>query len=221
MGVWIYPLYMLLYLGLLVYGARRVYPRLRQVSTVLIWLVALGVFYDNLILSIGGLIGAGARLEGLSWPRFYLHQLVLPLIIPAAYLQAQRSGQRWAQPPAARWTVLLFTAATITLGILTRLIPMSLQPEIIDGVLRYTASGISGPPLVSLLSIGFALVMGALHWRRNGWPWLFWVSLAVFIVEGLPVQAVRLLLGSGIELLFMWVILRNEFNTSSPLGGGV
>jgi len=209
MGVILYPLYAFLYLVLLGYSVW-VFRRTRTWSTLFLILIISGLLYDNLILSAGGLLGAGPLLETLSWPRFILHQFVLPLLIPVAAVQAGRAGLTWARHPTARIISVAATLLTITLGVLTRLVGQELQAESIDGVLRYSAVHVSGPPLVSILSIGFACVVGWFLWRRSGWPWLFWVGLAVFIGEGLPVKGLRLMIGSGIELIFMWIALQTE-----------
>jgi hypothetical protein len=79
-----------------------------------------------------------------------------------------------------------------------------------DGVLRYVATNVSGPPIVSIVSIGFAGVMGIFLWRHAGWPWLTITALLVFIGEGIPSEAIRRVLGSGAEVLFMLVVFLRE-----------
>ena len=214
MAAILYPLYAVLYAGLLIYGIY-VYRQTRAWSTVFLLAVTFGVFYDNLILSIGRLLGEGALLQNLSWPRFILHQVVLPLLIPAVFMQARRAARTWNRSQLflhrfALPVVWAFTLLTIALGVATRLVGQTLEPELLDGVLRYSAMHVSGPPLVSLLSIGFAGLVGWFFWRRSGWPWLFWITLAVFVGEGLPVKGLRLVLGSGLELVFMWVAFQTE-----------
>ncbi len=98
MSIYLYSLYTVAYAGLLVYGAR-LWLRQQHVSTLLLLVVTFGVFYDNLILTLGNWVGAGALLHALSLPRFVLHQLALPWIIYAAYDQARQAGQGWAQRP--------------------------------------------------------------------------------------------------------------------------
>ncbi len=106
-------------------------------------------------------------------PRFVLHQLALPWIIYAAYDQARQAGQGWAQRPASRWIAVAVSAAVMVAGIATRLWALHLEPEIMDGVLRYVAIGVAGPPIVSIVSIGLVTIGGLVFWRQQRWPWIF------------------------------------------------
>ena len=195
MSTILYPFYTFAHLVVAGWGIA-VWRLTRRIGTLLIILVGLGVVYDNLILSLGNSLGAGPLLLGLSVPRFVLHQLILPWLIVAAFEQAKAAGHRWANHRASGWIILALTLVVMAAGILTRLVPLNLEPEVMDGVTRYVAVGIKGPPLVSILSIGFVGIVGLLLWRRNGWPWEFLAAVLVFIAEGIPIEWVRRSLGS-------------------------
>ena len=209
MSTILYPLYTLAHLVVAGWGLS-VWRLSRRIGTLLIILVGLGVAYDNLILSLGNSLGAGPLLLGLSVPRFVLHQLILPWLIVAAFQQAKVAGQRWANHRASGWIILALTLAVMIAGILTRLVPLNLEPAVMDGVTRYVAVGTKGPPLVSILSIGFVGFVGLLLWRRNGWRWEFLAAVLVFIGEGIPVEWVRRILGSGFEVLFLIAMLTTD-----------
>ena len=209
MSIILYSVYTLANLALVIWGIA-VWRRTRRVGTLLIVLVAIGVAYDNLILSLGNTLGAGSLLHGLSTPRFVLHQLILPWLIYAGYEQARVAGHRRANHRASGWVVLVLTLLLILAGVLTRLVGLELEAEVMDGVTRYVAVGTVGPPLVSILSIGFVGVVGFLLWRRNGWPWEFLAAVLVFVGEGVPVEWVRRGLGSGFEVLFLAVMLATD-----------
>jgi hypothetical protein len=209
MSIVLYSVYTLANLALVIWGVT-VWRRTRRAGTLLIVLVALGVAYDNLILSLGNALGVGSLLHGLSVPRFVLHQLILPWLIYAGFEQARVAGHRWANHQASRWVVLALTLLVIVAGVLTRLAGLKLEAEVMDGVTRYVAVGTVGPPLVSILSIGFVGIVGFLLWRRNGWPWEFWAAVLVFVGEGVPVEWVRRGLGSGFEVLFLAVMLATD-----------
>jgi hypothetical protein len=209
MSIVLYICYTLTHLALVGWGIV-VWRRTRRIGTLFIILVGLGVAYDNLILSLGNALGAGPLLLGLSVPRFVLHQLVLPLLIYAAYEQARVAGHGWANRRASGWFAAGLTLVVIGLGILTRLAYLELEPVVMDGVTRYVQVTIVGPPLVSILSIGFVGVVGFFLWRRNRWPWEFLASVLVFIGEGMPVEWVRRILGSGFEVLFIAAMLATD-----------
>ena len=201
----LYLIYTIAYSVLLLYGTR-ILRRQFHASTALLLIVTFGVFYDNLILAVGNRLGAGDLLWALSVPRFVLHQLALPWIIYAGYDQACQAGQRWAQQRAAHWGAITLSVLVMVSGILTRLVGLHLEPEIMDGVLRYVAVGVSGPPIVSIVSIGLVGIIGLGFWRRNRWPWIFLAAVAVFIGESLPDEGLRRAIGSALEVVFLAVL---------------
>lgn len=209
MSLALYMFYTIANLAILLYGLA-VWRRTRRVSTLLLAAVAFGLVYDNLMLSLGNALGAGDLLYWLSVPRFVLHQIVLPWAIVAGFEQLRRAGIGWAQRPAARWGAVLVSVLVLVAGIMTRLVGMTLEPVVMDGVTRYVAVNVSGPPLVSVISIGLVGIMGIWLWRGCGWPWVFVASLLVFIAEGLPVEAVRRVFGSGFEVVWMGVLFTTE-----------
>ncbi|MCB0117276.1 MAG: hypothetical protein R2873_31350 [Caldilineaceae bacterium] len=205
MSLLFYLLYAVVYLFLLAYGALLFRSR-RRLGTLLLLLVTFGVFYDNLLLSLGNFLGDGPLLYTLSVPRFVLHQVVLPWIIYAGYEQARQAGHGWAQQPALRWGMAVLSALVMAAGIATRLWGLHLEPTIMDGVVRYVAVGVSGPPIVSIVSIGLFAFIGAPFWRWNGWPWIVLATIAVFIGETLPDEGLRRAIGSALEVIFLAVL---------------
>lgn len=206
MSLWLFNLYTAAYLVIIVWAARRALQT-RRAGAVFLALVTFGLLYDNLILSLGNLIGEGDLLHTLSVPRFVLHQIALPWVIVAAFEILHAAGHPWALKPSRRTVVWIGAFIVMVLGILTRVVGLHLEPEFVDGVLRYAAVGTKGPPIVSIVSVGFTGVMGFLLWRKTGWVWLWPVVLLVFIVEGVPVDFLRRVLGSGVEVIYMAALL--------------
>lgn len=209
MSVLLYPSYTILHLALLAWGLES-WRRTRRIGTLIIVAVTFGLVYDNLVLAIGATLGEGKLLFGLSVPRFVLHQLVLPWIIYAAFEQVRLAGHPWAQGRRARWVIVFLVLVVMALGVLTRILPMDLHPVEMDGVVRYVDEGTVGPPIVSIVSIGFAGVTGFFLWRKNGWVWVLLTAVLVFIGEGLPMEGLRRLVGSGVEGLFIVAMLMTE-----------
>lgn len=209
MSIILYTLYALLYLILLIWGGR-LWRRTHRASTALFLAVTFGLFYDNLILAVGNLFGAGNLLWALSLPRFVMHQIVLPWLILGMVDLARQAGQRWAQPRSALWGGALVSALVMAAGIATRLANLTLTPEVMDGVVRYVAEGVSGPPIVSIVSIGLTGVIGIVFWRRNAWPWITVAVALAFIGESIPDEAWRRAVGSACEVAFMAVLFLTQ-----------
>lgn len=68
-------------------------------------LVVAGLVYDNGLLAAGHLIGTGPLLEGLNLARFWIHALVLIVVVVGAML--------WKKE---RWPWLLVGAVVMTVG---------------------------------------------------------------------------------------------------------
>ena len=209
LSILLYTLYTALYFLLLMWGAR-LWLAARRLSTALLLAVTFGVFYDNLILALGNVLGAGDLLWALSLPRFVLHQLVLPWIILAMVELARQAGQGWAQPRGAFWGGVILSAVVMLAGVATRLATLTLAPAVMDGVVRYVAEGVSGPPIVSIVSIGFAGVVGLGFWRTNRWPWITVAVVLAFIGESIPDEAWRRAVGSAFEVVLMAVLLLTQ-----------
>jgi hypothetical protein len=208
MSTLLYPAYALAYVVLLAWGALLL-ARHRHASTAIVLLVVVGVFWDNLVLTLGGILGAGDLLLVLSWPRFILHQLVLPWLVYAAWSMADQAGHGWASRRWARPMAIGLALALMAAGAATRLLGVTLEPEVLDGVVRYVAVGIKGPPLVSIVSIGFVGIAGVRFWR-HGWPWITVAAIGVAIGEGFPDEGVRRVVGSALEVVFLAVLLETQ-----------
>jgi len=203
MSIFLYPVYALFHLVLLFWGIWA-WMKTKDMSLLITIGVSFGLVYDNLVLSIGIILPPGELLYYISFPRFILHQLVLPWIIYASYLCVLTAG---ISPLIRRSWVVLLSFIVMGLGIFTRVLPLKLEPVLMDGVYRYVFNGAAGPPIVSILAIGFSACMGFLLWRKLGWPWVFITSVLVFVGEGIPVEMIRRSVGSGGEVLFILAMI--------------
>ncbi len=209
MSFWLYFIYTLLNFALLVWGIT-LSLRTHRLSIVIITAVTFGLMYDNLILTLGNIVGNHDILYYLSLPRFILHQLILPWIILAAFDEIRSLNHNWSKTGYAWAGAIILSLITMILGIITRLIPMNLQLTVMDEVTRFVDIGAKGAPIVSIVSIGFVTIIGFLIWRKNHFSWLFLAGLLVFLGEGVPLEWVKRIIGSGAEVLFMATMLYLE-----------
>ena len=79
-----------------------------------------------------------------------------------------------------------------------------------DGVVRYVAKEINGPPLATIVSIGFTGVVGVAFWRSSGWPWIALAVALAFLGESIPDEAWRRVIGSACEVALMGVLFLTQ-----------
>ncbi|HHW83927.1 MAG TPA: phospholipid phosphatase [Actinomycetales bacterium] len=162
-------------------------------------LVVAALVYDNLILGIGHLIGEGALLEGLNYARYIVHALVTPVLVAWALHALRRAGFEWAQ---ARWYQVASIGAALALTVLEFFLEvrgLEIAPQEEYGVLSYASTEPpSGPPIMVLIVALVLVVVGAMVWKRQKWPWLF-------------VGAVIMTIGSAVELPLESGAITNAF----------
>ncbi len=231
MSIFAFPLYTTVHL--LVFVSCMYLLRTRCAPGVLITgLIALGLVYDNGIISLGATIGAGPLLEALSWPRFIMHALFTPFMMIAVTQMAIAGGIRWAQSTA--WTVFVWALVIggIIEGSLAHLIGLELEPSCYKGVLRYTgnlpatqfcfegqvAGQGGGPPIPSIVGNVVTLVVGFALWRRNGWIWLMAGSLVMFAAASVPTSGFGLAPGNGGEVVLLLSYLATAIRFARPRG---
>jgi hypothetical protein len=149
------------------YALRR-YQKTRARYDLLPVVVFTGLVYDNLILALGGFLGASEELKALNAPRFVIHGLATPLLIIWGFGVARRVGLAWAQ--SRRNHAIMCTVATllIALGVYSDVLKLDLQIKVEQGITRYVnVGGIKGPPIPSIITIIVLIVIGGMLWRRG------------------------------------------------------
>src|SRR5690348_16220176 len=109
MGLIIYPVYALVSIVLFFWGLT-VFGRIRLVSIGLALLIIAGMIYDNLIVSISSFLGAGSLLESLSFIRYLVQSLTMPLIIVITFEVARQAGLGWTKNTLLRYGAWALTA---------------------------------------------------------------------------------------------------------------
>jgi hypothetical protein len=174
--------------------------RSASVAMAVLSLVLASMAYDNTILAIGNLLGAGELLKALSLPRFLLHYILVPLFIVVGVELAYRAGAKWANTAArsVAWVVALVLAG---IEITTRFANLTLEPVTVFGVLRYSSLKSTGAPVVTIGVMIFMILIGIGLWLRLQWPWLFFGGLVALVGNAIPVSLVGTILGSLSELI--------------------
>ena len=146
-------------------------------------LVALGLFYDALILALGGVMKEGALLLTLSRLRFVLHGALIPLLF-AICAYALDFNKTW------KTIVWVFTGLLIVLGIAEGF-ATDLAVQHVAGIVRCTSG--EGTPswaktVSGVLSYGTVvplIIAGVIVWVRQKTPALFLAGFLMFAFSAL------------------------------------
>lgn len=159
------------------------YQKTRNVLFLLTGLIAFGLFYDALMLALGGVLSAGPVLMGLSRVRFVSHGALIPLLFPiCAY--ALEFKAPWKK---AVWALTaLLMVAGIAEGFAVELVAKDAA-----GIVRY-ASGDNTPgwaeAVSSILSYGTVIpliIAGVAAWVKQKAPFLFLSGFLMFLFSAL------------------------------------
>ncbi|MEH2402714.1 hypothetical protein [Nostoc sp.] len=196
----------------LISWAIRLWQQSTSLAMIVLPIVLVSISYDNLILSIGSLIGEGELLKTLSMLRFLLHYLVVPLFIVIGVELAHRAGASWANRVVRvlSWVIALGLTA---IDVATHYIGLELVSIEFAGILRYHVANLSGPLIITIVVNLFLLLIGIGIWFRLKWPWLFLGTLVSLLGNALPSLTVGTLAGSASDF-FMAVslLLTEEFS---------
>ncbi|RMF43204.1 MAG: hypothetical protein D6755_10585 [Anaerolineae bacterium] len=203
----LYPLYAIVYIFLLLWSIK-IWQKQRSIGLFLLVCNIIGLFYENLALSIGIFVGESTALYQINFLRFILHGIAVPLLIFVCYEFARHAGYSWANTAPMRWVAAGMSLLVIALGMWNRLGSMQLEHIFVDGIHRYTDAGVSGPPIATIFSVLFVGIIGYLLWRHHNWQWLWWSALSVFLTQAIPVQSARWLIGAVAEILFTVALIK-------------
>lgn len=178
-------------IGYLVYGALQaalavwaftLWRRDRAAGAFMLMLPIAAVWYDNLIIGLGGTIGAGPTLETLTFPRFLGHSLFTPSWIVAATMLAIRFGAFRGRERIACVGSWVLYGVMVAVGLVNEV--LSFEGELVReaDVLYYTNVGrlITPPPpsLTMTLVVLLAGISVAVR-TRGRWPWMALGALLV------------------------------------------
>jgi len=175
----------------------RQYPstalKLATVPLLLLW-------YDNLMISLGGSIGAGDLLLGLNKIRFFAHYAFLPFTIIAIGSMARQAGFRWARPKPVMGAFCVLATYFIAHD-LWLFYNATFYPSCFADTLRYTThiaeytacgpdaavgSGQPIPPIPAITLSNMMILFGAYLWWKVGYKWLFLGSLGALVFFAIP-----------------------------------
>lgn len=160
------------------------YGKTKNMLFLLSGLVACGLFYDSLILSLGTVLPEGGLLKGLSQLRYISHGALIPLLLPiCAYaLGMKKTGKT---------IVWIITGVLIALGIGSGVVTSTVAENV--GTVRYACEKAATPGWAytvstSVLAYGMVIpliIAGIIVWVKQKTPSLFLSGFLMFAFSAL------------------------------------
>jgi len=180
-GIDVNYLYLIFAVAHLAVGSLVIQAAAKQKSLGL-WLLALvsiGLAYDNAILGIGELMGAGDTLLQLNIVRFAIHAIATPLMMIAGLTLARNASVNWTWRRSMTILVYVTVLSCIAYGVNEYMTGAAFK--IADsGVMRYVLAESNGPPLGAITTMTFLIAFGiALYIQDRSW-WLLAGALTMF-----------------------------------------
>jgi hypothetical protein len=157
------------------------------------------MWFDNLTIGLGSVIGEGNLLIGMNYVRFYSHFVLLPLTFIAIGSMARQVSFAWAQPKLVMATFCII-ATFFMIDDVWRFQDKTLYPSCFADTLRYTTCitehtacspdvlpiGEAMPPIAPLTLTVMLIVFGVFMWLQRGWKWLVLGSVGTMLLFAMP-----------------------------------
>lgn len=127
--------------------------------------------YDSFAVAIGRHVGYGTTLEAINVPRFWIHAIAIPLLIPVAGVLVARLGVEQARSRNLALGLAALVAMLILIGVIVDVVRLDPVPKDADDAFRYVnaaAEGVSLPVIITVLAL-IVLGMAALRYAQYYW----------------------------------------------------
>jgi len=213
--------------------ALRLCNQYRTMSLILATVPLTLLWYDNVLIGTGSMIGEGDLLMGLNRVRFIAHYCLLPFSIVAVGLMAKQAGFRIAQNNVLTG-LLIALAAYLIYHDMSLYFQASFYPSCFADTLRYTThiaeytacspdseigAGFQIPPIPAVSMSLMMLVLGIALWVKLGWKWLALGTLIALPFFGVPYNSTGGIFSNAGEPIITGTIVATAAWLSGWLGG--
>jgi len=203
-----YLLFTLSYSTLIAWGLKGIHRNHLTTWSSLIYIVTIGLIYDNAVMGLGKWIGEGNFLEFLNAIRFWSHAFLTPLLVLYSVGVLRESGIKWANKTWISLISILYTLFIIILEIQLETSKLTLIPKKEYGVLRYVSSESDGGPPIMVLLVTFVLLVASfIVWKKTKWPWFFIGTAVMTIGSMVPIDVNSSAVTNGFELILIWTLI--------------
>lgn len=207
----------------------------RQHPSTALWLATVPLYllwYDNLVIGLGGTLGQGDLLKGLNTVRFLAHYICLPFTFIAIGSMARQAGFAWAQPKLVMGAFCTLATCFIVHD-LWLFANSTFYPSCFAGTLRYTThiteytacspdavigAGRPIPPIPAITLSNMLLLFGLYLWWKIGHKWLFVGSLFALVFFAVPYSRTGGIVGNIGEPIITAVVLSTAVHITRTFG---
>jgi hypothetical protein len=191
--------------------ALRLYRRRPSAGALVLMLPLFALVWDNGTVAVGSLVGEGALLQALTYPRFVGHAFLTPIWIVTAVAFATRvgaQGSRAALLSRGSWALY---GLMVVLGVADALLLLRLEPARQADVLYYTnVGGLPGPPVPAIIMVLVTIACGALLFRAIRWPWMLAGAVFMLVTAAIPTDLVGFVVSNSGEVVLGMALVLTE-----------
>ncbi|KAB8129004.1 hypothetical protein F9U64_15690 [Gracilibacillus oryzae] len=205
MDTFFYTFFVLAYLILIIWTFKSSEKKLTFRS--FLYLVLIGLLYDNTVLAAGRFVGTGDLLEILNLGRYWIHALVTPTLVLFSYGILQLAKVNWVKNNIVKWFSIFVTLLLSVVEILMVVLPLKLEPVWEKGVLQYVSASSSNHPPYMILGVTIVLLIaGFILYRKTHWKWMLIGTVIMGIGSGLSSFLPSGAVTNGFELFLLFTL---------------
>ena len=182
-----------------VYTGAKLFWERRDALTLAVMLPLCFLWLDNAAIAGGQFIGEGSFLLAVTYLRYFIHWVILPILMVAAGLLLRDAGFKFAENRVVIGLFWLAAAGFVLLD-MPYLFTAEFYPACYAETLRLTTSvpdwqlcdpanpppkGVNPPPIAPIVINLTMMAVGAALWVRFGFKWLTLAALFMFVAAGL------------------------------------
>ena len=194
------------------------------------------LWFDNLTIGLGGILGEGPLLLGMNTVRFVAHYICLPMTFIAIGSMARQAGFKWAQPKLVMGAFCALATYFIVHD-LWLFSQATFYPSCFADTLRYTThiseytacgtdseigAGFRIAPIPAITLSNMMILFGAYLWWKIGYKWLFIGSFLATGFFAVPFGSTGGIVGNvgepiiSIVIVMTAVHITRRFGSSGP-----
>lgn len=173
-----------------------------------LYLVLLGLIYDNSVIASGRYIGEGPLLEALNLLRFWIHAFITPTLVLFSIGALQQAGIGWTKKKTVFYAGVAYTLVLILIEVILEVRDLELMVKKEYGLVTYASvDAVSGPPIMILLLTLVLIATGVLLWKHRGWKWMLIGAIVMTLGGFVPVPIDSAAVTNAFELFLLFTLV--------------